>query len=80
MEGSESELRACVVDVFDPLETGYMNKKRFTNLLTTIGEKLSEEELNKMLCDFKPDGEGEIKYEGTSERYQLPGTSRIRRL
>ena len=68
MLGSESELRACVVDVFDPLETGYMNKKRFKHLLTTTGEKLSEEDVNKMLCDFKPDVEGDIKYEGTSKR------------
>ena len=64
MLGSEDEVRTCMINGFDPRETGYLNKKMFHHMLTTKGEKLTEQEANEMLVHFEVDGEGQIEYEG----------------
>ena len=34
-------------------------------MMKEMGEPITDEQLNEMLKDFEPDGDGLIKYEGT---------------
>ena len=66
MLGSETELRSSFENLFDPRQTGRLNKRWLIHQLTTLGETLTQQEINEMLVHFDADDEGEIEYEGTS--------------
>eukprot|EP00756_Hemistasia_phaeocysticola_P037914 Hpha_TRINITY_DN16728_c0_g1::TRINITY_DN16728_c0_g1_i1::g.78342::m.78342/K02183/CALM; calmodulin len=48
---------------FDGNETGFLKVGEITSLLTTLGEKMSEAEVQQLMQDVKPDGEGKVNIE-----------------
>jgi len=48
---------------FDGNETGFLKVGEITALLTTLGEKMTEAEVQQLMQDIKPDAEGRINIE-----------------
>ena len=69
--GSEEELRGALSDAFDHENDGFLNVSEFRNAMKSMGEKLSDEQLDEMLKDFEGDGDGMVRYEGD---YPLPAS------
>ena len=51
--------------VFDKEGKGSIPREEFRHIMTTLGERLTDEEVDEMLDDADADGDGEIEYEGT---------------
>lgn len=51
--------------VFDKQGTGYLSVHDLRLSLTTLGERLTEEELDELIREVDQDGEGMVNYEGT---------------
>jgi calmodulin len=54
--------------VFDTDNTGYIHAAELKRLLTTLGEKMSEEEADELLGDADVDDGGRINYRKFAER------------
>ena len=50
--------------VFDKEGKGSIPREEFRHIMTTLGERLTDEEVDEMLEDADADGDGEIEYEG----------------
>ena len=50
--------------VFDKEGKGSIPREEFRHIMTTLGERLTDEEVDEMLDDADADGDGEIQYEG----------------
>jgi Ca2+-binding EF-hand superfamily protein len=49
--------------VFDKDNDGYISAAELRHVLTNIGEKLSDEEVDEMIREADIDGDGQINYE-----------------
>lgn len=49
--------------VFDKEGKGSIPREEFRHIMTTLGERLTDEEVDEMLDDADADGDGEIQYE-----------------
>jgi len=47
---------------FDPTESGFIDEKELRRVMTNLGDHLSESELDDMIRDCDPDGDGKINY------------------
>jgi calmodulin len=54
--------------VFDTDNTGYIHADELKRLLTTLGERMSQEEADELLGDADVDNEGRINYREFAER------------
>ena len=54
-----------MIQVFDKDGNGYISASELRHVLTNLGEKLSEEEVDEMMKEADIDEDGQIKYEGT---------------
>ena len=50
--------------VLDPEGTGTIPASQMRQVLTSFGEKLSDEEAEELIKDADPEGSGQISYEG----------------
>ena len=48
------------------LGNGYINATELRHIMTTLGEKLTAEEVDEMIKEADVDGDGTINYEGKS--------------
>ena len=55
--------------VFDKEGKGSIPREEFRHIMTTLGERLTDEEVDEMLDDADADGDGEIQYEGKVADY-----------
>lgn len=62
--GSDEELREAF-QVFDKDNDGTIDVKEIRSVLTSLGEKLTDEQLDELLNSLTPNGEGKLKYEGS---------------
>lgn len=65
-ETDSSTLRAALLDsfrVFDQSGSGQIGTQELRHIMTSLGEKLSEEEAAEMIKLADPNGTGTIKYE-----------------
>ena len=51
-------------NVFDKDGTGKISAAELRHVMSNLGEKLTEEEVDEMLREADVDGDGEINYEG----------------
>lgn len=59
----ELELRESF-KVFDKNGDGYINASELRHVMTSLGEKLTEEEVIEMIREADIDGDGKVNYEG----------------
>ena len=62
--GSEEELRGALRDAFDHNKDGHLDVKEFRRAMKSMGEALTDEQMDEMLKDFEGDGDGMVRYEG----------------
>ena len=61
--GSESELSAAF-QPFDEYGSGIVNMAALRRALTTLGEPLTDEQLDDMFKQAEVDGDGNVEYKG----------------
>ena len=52
--------------MFDKDGDGFIDARELRHLLTNLGEKLSEQEVDEMIAEVDIDGDGKVDYTGTS--------------
>lgn len=62
---SEDELREAF-RVFDKNNDGLISSNELRHVMTSLGERLSEEEVDDMIKEADLDGDGQVNYEGGS--------------
>lgn len=60
---SEEELKSAF-KVFDRDNTGFINGHNLRTVMTNLGEKLTDEEVEEMIREADADGDGLINYQG----------------
>ena len=51
--------------MFDRDGNGYVSAAELRHVMTNLGEKLTDEEVDEMLQAFEMDHDGQLNYEGT---------------
>ncbi|GFQ04479.1 calmodulin [Phtheirospermum japonicum] len=59
---SEEELNEAF-RVFDKDQNGFISVAELCHVMTNLGEKLTDEEVNEMIREADVDGDGQINYE-----------------
>jgi len=59
----ERELQQCF-QVLDANGDGFINASELRQLMTTIGEKMTENDINDIIKQWDSDGDGKIDYKG----------------
>ncbi|XP_073105605.1 calmodulin isoform X1 [Elaeis guineensis] len=59
---SEEELREAF-KVFDKDQNGFISAANLRNVLTNLGEKPTDEEINEMIREADIDGDGQVNYD-----------------
>lgn len=64
---SEEEIREAF-RVFDKDGNGFISAAELRHVMTNLGEKLTDEEVDEMIREADIDGDGQVNYEGTQYR------------
>ena len=66
-EDAEEELREAF-KVFDRDGSGEISSAELRHVMTNLGEKLTDEEVDEMIREADVDGNGQVNYPGTGMR------------
>lgn len=69
-EDSEEELREAF-KVFDKDGSGDISAAELRHVMTSLGEKLTDEEVDEMIREADIDGDGKVNYEGNELIYNV---------
>ena len=61
--------------MFDTDGDGFIDASELRHLLTNLGEKLSEVEVDEMIKEVDMDGDGKVDYQGNYRLYNLLDTT-----
>ena len=64
---SEEEIREAF-RVFDKDGNGFISAAELRHVMTNLGEKLTDEEVDEMIREADIDGDGQVNYEGEFRR------------
>lgn len=67
---SEEEIREAF-RVFDKDGNGFISAAELRHVMTNLGEKLTDEEVDEMIREADIDGDGQVNYEGTFIRSSI---------
>ena len=68
---SEEEIREAF-RVFDKDGNGFISAAELRHVMTNLGEKLTDEEVDEMIREADIDGDGQVNYEGKLRRRRSP--------
>ena len=68
---SEEEIREAF-RVFDKDGNGFISAAELRHVMTNLGEKLTDEEVDEMIREADIDGDGQVNYEGESRLKVVP--------
>ncbi|KAL3873878.1 hypothetical protein ACJMK2_036961, partial [Sinanodonta woodiana] len=64
LNGTDSEYDILeAFKVFDPDGNGYITSDHLRHIMTTMGERMTDDEVEEMIDDADADGDGHIEYE-----------------
>jgi calmodulin len=67
---SEEEIREAF-RVFDKDGNGFISAAELRHVMTNLGEKLTDEEVDEMIREADIDGDGQVNYEGRTDFLSL---------
>ena len=67
---SEEEIREAF-RVFDKDGNGFISAAELRHVMTNLGEKLTDEEVDEMIREADIDGDGQVNYEGIDYKISL---------
>lgn len=67
---SQEELREAF-KVFDKDGNGFISAAELRHVMTNLGEKLTDEQVEEMIKEADIDGDGQVNYEGMSPCFPL---------
>jgi len=68
---SEEEIREAF-RVFDKDGNGFISAAELRHVMTNLGEKLTDEEVDEMIREADIDGDGQVNYEGKNILHYAP--------
>jgi calmodulin len=72
---SEEEIREAF-RVFDKDGNGFISAAELRHVMTNLGEKLTDEEVDEMIREADIDGDGQVNYEGRPSLAQVTALKR----
>ena len=63
------------LSVFDKDHNGFISLQELRQVMNSLGERLTDEELEEMLREADTDGDGELNYEGAASYCVMPCSS-----
>lgn len=73
---SEEEIREAF-RVFDKDGNGFISAAELRHVMTNLGEKLTDEEVDEMIREADIDGDGQVNYEGMPQNKSLQALTRL---